>query len=86
MIIFTPLSGSALSSSTPRPFCYLLQIDDVRVLLDCGAPDWRLGTGEKAEAQDPDAAPEAEKHWASYLELLERYVLPTICYESLVSE
>ena len=39
MITFTPLSGAARSSRTV-PLAYLLQVDDVRILLDCGAPDW----------------------------------------------
>jgi cleavage and polyadenylation specificity factor subunit 2 len=40
MITFTPLSGSAHSQNT-SPLAYLLQVDDVRILLDCGSPDWR---------------------------------------------
>ena len=39
MITFTPLSGGAKHSKT-IPLCYLLQVDDVRILLDCGSPDW----------------------------------------------
>ncbi|KAF5390545.1 hypothetical protein D9757_002618 [Collybiopsis confluens] len=39
MITFTPLSGAARSSQT-GPLCYLLQVDDVKILLDCGSPDW----------------------------------------------
>lgn len=39
MITFTPLTGGAASART-TPLCYILQIDDVRILLDCGAPDW----------------------------------------------
>ncbi|EIW82350.1 hypothetical protein CONPUDRAFT_54247 [Coniophora puteana RWD-64-598 SS2] len=39
MITFTPLSGAARSSVT-SPLAYLLQIDDVKILLDCGSPDW----------------------------------------------
>lgn len=39
MITFTPLSGAAGSSRTV-PLAYLLQVDDVRILLDCGSPDW----------------------------------------------
>jgi cleavage and polyadenylation specificity factor subunit 2 len=39
MITFTPLSGAARSSRT-MPLAYLLQVDDVRILLDCGSPDW----------------------------------------------
>lgn len=40
MITFTPLSGSAHSQNI-SPLAYLLQVDDVRILLDCGSPDWR---------------------------------------------
>ena len=39
MITFTPLSGSANAQNT-SPLAYLLQVDDVRILLDCGSPDW----------------------------------------------
>lgn len=39
MITFTPLSGAARSSRTV-PLAYLLQVDDIRILLDCGSPDW----------------------------------------------
>ncbi len=39
MITFTPLSGAARSDHTV-PLAYLLQVDDVRILLDCGSPDW----------------------------------------------
>lgn len=40
MITFTPLSGSAHSQNI-SPLAYLLQVDDVCILLDCGSPDWR---------------------------------------------
>ncbi|KAG8856775.1 hypothetical protein FRB96_006278 [Tulasnella sp. 330] len=36
MITFTPLAGSARSDISSRPLCYLLVIDDIRILLDCG--------------------------------------------------
>jgi cleavage and polyadenylation specificity factor subunit 2 len=39
MITFTPVAGAANSTST-TPLAYLLQVDDVRILLDCGSPDW----------------------------------------------
>lgn len=35
MITFTPLAGGA-RSNVSRPLCYLLVIDDTRILLDCG--------------------------------------------------
>ncbi len=39
MITFTPLSGGGQRTDT-SPLSYLLQVDDVRILLDCGSPDW----------------------------------------------
>ncbi|KAI0265838.1 beta-lactamase-like protein [Gloeopeniophorella convolvens] len=39
MLTFTPLSGAAKSSRT-SPLAYLLQVDDIKILLDCGSPDW----------------------------------------------
>lgn len=39
MITFRPLAG-AVGAENPTPLAYLLQVDDVRVLLDCGSPDW----------------------------------------------
>ena len=36
MLVFTPLAGSAQSPHT-RPLSYVLQVDDVRILLDCGS-------------------------------------------------
>lgn len=39
MITFRPLAG-AVGADSVVPLAYLLQIDDVRVLLDCGSPDW----------------------------------------------
>ncbi|EJU06116.1 hypothetical protein DACRYDRAFT_73414 [Dacryopinax primogenitus] len=73
MIVFTPLCGSAQSTSVPNAFCYLLQIDDIRVLLDCGAPDWRLGAGEDVEGEDEAASRrETKKWWSEYLSLLTR--------------
>lgn len=63
MITFTPLTGGAVSTRT-RPLAYILQIDDVRILLDCGAPDWH-----------PEDSPESgEPHWVRYCEELAVYV------------
>src|ERR1700753_1325584 len=39
MLTFTPLSGAATSERT-SPLAYLLQVDDINILLDCGSPDW----------------------------------------------
>jgi cleavage and polyadenylation specificity factor subunit 2 len=43
MITLTPLAGSSssLSPTTTSPACYLLQLDDVRILLDMGGYDPR---------------------------------------------
>ncbi|KAJ7068461.1 beta-lactamase-like protein [Mycena amicta] len=62
MITFTPLVGAAHSSQT-TPLCYLLQIDDVRILLDCGAPDW-----SPEDQSNPDAFP-----WEDYCQTLREY-------------
>lgn len=62
MITFTPLSGGAKSRQT-TPLCYLLQVDDIRILLDCGSPDWNRETDS---VEDKDAP------WGSYIHLLER--------------
>ncbi|KDR83941.1 hypothetical protein GALMADRAFT_236445 [Galerina marginata CBS 339.88] len=74
MITFTPLSGAARSSRT-TPLSYLLQIDDVRILIDCGSPDW---------APEPSpfeqSTPESENQppaWTEYVETLEK-LAPTI--------
>jgi hypothetical protein len=47
MITFTPLAGSARSDSA-LPLAYILEIDDVKVLLDCGSPDWHPDDDIKA--------------------------------------
>jgi cleavage and polyadenylation specificity factor subunit 2 len=43
MITFTPLSSSARSPSSSAgelpPLAYLLQLDDIKILIDCGSPD-----------------------------------------------
>ncbi|GJJ07412.1 hypothetical protein Clacol_001614 [Clathrus columnatus] len=51
MITFTPLSGGAKSTHT-TPLCYLLQVDDVRILLDCGSPDWNRETDDEDSSWD----------------------------------
>ncbi|KAI0650230.1 beta-lactamase-like protein [Trametes meyenii] len=63
MITFTPLSGAA---GTPRtvPLAYLLQVDDVRILLDCGSPDWcPEASGEEVEVYGPPL-------WEAYCDAL----------------
>jgi cleavage and polyadenylation specificity factor subunit 2 len=41
MITFTAISASASSSSATEPVCYLLEIDEARILLDLGQRDYR---------------------------------------------
>lgn len=59
MITFTPLSGAARNPQT-SPLCYLLQVDDVRILLDCGSPDW-----EPENLRDGQSGP-----WEEYCQSL----------------
>lgn len=66
MITFTPLSGAARSSST-TPLAYLLQIDDVRILLDCGSPDW---VPEPAHEMKIEGSEEPVYHWETYCKAL----------------
>ncbi|KAG6833930.1 hypothetical protein H0H87_007941 [Tephrocybe sp. NHM501043] len=73
MITFTPLSGAARSSQT-KPLAYLLQVDDVRILLDCGSPDW---APEPAHTIIPDGSEEPSYHWETYCNSL-RDAAPTI--------
>ncbi|KAK7470454.1 hypothetical protein VKT23_001879 [Stygiomarasmius scandens] len=61
MITFTPLSGAANTSRT-TPLAYLLQVDDVRILLDCGSPDWEPEPSESGDNQ--------EYHWEEYCKSL----------------
>ncbi|KAE9410142.1 cleavage and polyadenylation specificity factor subunit [Gymnopus androsaceus JB14] len=67
MITFTPLSGSARDSTT-TPLCYLLQVDDVRILLDCGSPDWE---------PEEKLANEEKGPWEEYCQSL-RECAPTV--------
>ena len=60
-MIFTPLSGDAQSKSS-KPLAYVLQIDDVQILLDCGSPDWCAET--RSDAAQP---------WDDYCDALEKY-------------
>lgn len=64
MITFTPLSGGATSSHA-TPLCYLLQVDDIRILLDCGCPDWNYETDFIGDG-------DADMPWRSYTNLLKR--------------
>ena len=71
MITFTPLSGAARSSQT-TPLAYILQIDDVRILIDCGSPDWfpEFSPFQQRPLENPDDAPV----WAEYCEALRKFV------------
>nr|ODO01039.1 cleavage and polyadenylation specificity factor subunit 2 [Cryptococcus depauperatus CBS 7855] len=44
MITLTPLSASANQISSSEPVCYLLQLDEARILLDLGQKDYRAST------------------------------------------
>ncbi|KAH9849995.1 beta-lactamase-like protein [Lenzites betulinus] len=66
MITFTPLSGAA-GTIRSTPLAYLLQVDDVRILLDCGSPDWC--PEPSPEDVDVDAAPAAPS-WEKYCDAL----------------
>lgn len=68
MITFTPLSGAARSDHTV-PLAYLLQVDDVRILLDCGSPDWcpEPIKGDTEETEGPA--------WEKYCDSLKECVL-----------
>ncbi|KAJ7240326.1 beta-lactamase-like protein [Mycena haematopus] len=70
MITFTPLSGAAHSSRT-TPLAYLLQVDDVRILLDCGSPDW------SPENPALDGSEQPTFHWEEYCQSL-RECAPTV--------
>lgn len=69
MITFTPLSGSARSSRT-TPLAYLLQVDDVRILLDCGSPDWCPESTSSADTDTEDTS----YHWEQYCQALRECV------------
>ena len=69
MITFIPLSGSAHTSRTV-PLAYILQVDDVRILLDCGSPDW---VPESSLTEDVTT----QQHWDDYCSALREYVSRT---------
>ncbi|KEP55348.1 cleavage and polyadenylation specificity factor subunit 2 [Rhizoctonia solani 123E] len=68
MITFTPLTGGAATTRT-IPLCYILQIDDVRILLDCGAPDWHPEPSTEANGTTGENQ-QGEPHWVQYCEQL----------------
>ncbi|KAK0230997.1 beta-lactamase-like protein [Armillaria fumosa] len=71
MITFTPLSGAACSQRT-TPLAYLLQVDDVRILLDCGSPDWVPEPSTSATTEE-----DIEYSWEPYCKAL-RECAPTV--------
>jgi cleavage and polyadenylation specificity factor subunit 2 len=73
MITFTPLSGAARSSRS-APLAYLLQVDDVRILLDCGSPDWNPEDSSSSAVKSEDTQ-ETSFHWEGYCKALREYVL-----------
>ncbi|TRM68110.1 beta-lactamase-like protein [Schizophyllum amplum] len=67
MLTFTPLSGAAHSTRT-TPLCFILQVDDVKILLDCGSPDW------SPEASTSEVKVEDTGHWwEEYCSLLRQH-------------
>lgn len=79
MITFTPLAGGAAATRT-TPLCYILQIDDVRILLDCGAPDWHPeSTSSEVAGQSENSEKLSDQPpWAAYCAELAMYVLWTV--------
>lgn len=69
MITFTPLSGAARSPYS-GPLAYLLQIDDVRILLDCGSPDW--SPEPSSSSVKSDDIQEAPYYWEDYCDALQQ--------------
>jgi cleavage and polyadenylation specificity factor subunit 2 len=68
MITFTPLSGAAHSSRIV-PLAYLLQVDDIRILLDCGSPDWNPESIETTQSESGD---ELIYPWEEYCDTLKK--------------
>lgn len=72
MITFTPLSGAARSSRS-TPLAYILQVDDVRILLDCGSPDWSPEDSSSSAVKSEDIE-ETSYHWEEYCRALRECV------------
>jgi len=69
MLTFTPLSGAARSTRT-APLAYLLQVDDVQILLDCGSPDWCPEPSSSAlKSEDID---DQTYHWEEYCQKIKQ--------------
>lgn len=71
MITFTPLSGAARSART-IPLAYLLKVDDVQILLDCGSPDWCPERASSSAVKEEDLA-ESSFHWEQYCQALKEH-------------
>ncbi|KAI0306845.1 beta-lactamase-like protein [Multifurca ochricompacta] len=78
MLTFTPLSGAAKSSRT-SPLAYLLQVDDIKILLDCGSPDWcpEQEEPQPSSTEDRNNATENTFHWEQYCDKL-REIAPSV--------
>lgn len=81
MLTFTPLSGAAKSERT-SPLAYLLQVDDINILLDCGSPDWCPESHSSTTEGDDDAT-ENHFHWERYCDKL-RECVANNCYNGQV--
>lgn len=85
MITFTPLAGGAHSDSV-LPLAYILEIDDVKVLLDCGSPDWHpdddLKAGDEVKAFREEYCAQLKR---SSILLVLRLSTLTITYSTLCS-
>ena len=74
MITFTPLAGSAKSVTT-TPLAYVLQVDDVKILLDCGSPDWVQEPSPFEEDSDmQEGTSSTSPPWREYCEAMKEYV------------
>lgn len=83
MITFTPLSGAARSSRT-APLAYLLQVDDVKILLDCGSPDWCPEASSSAVTTEELDANNQE--WETYCQALREYASTSLRLHSMCAE
>jgi len=73
MITFTPISGAARAATT-TPFAFLLQVDDVRILIDCGSPDWNQEPSP-FDKDRIDVDQDAEQPpWKEYCDTMEKCV------------
>jgi len=73
MLSFTPLSGAAKSSRT-SPLAYLLQVDDINILLDCGSPDWCPESHPSTTTEGDDVTEKNKFPWEQYCDKLRECV------------